>query len=763
MANKTDNPSIPPSSGFDEFVEDQGIDLRQYWRVVLRYKWGILGLVTAVGLFTTVWVQSLQPVYRSTATLLIGGNETVTVSKQEDATGWGDKERFLSTQYELLKSREVARAVVEQLGPNKDAIVDSLTKQPSSGFNWRDWIPQSWLKPAGLTQMPIATSDPDKVLLGWLRGGLDVQPVRDTSMVKVSFESIDPRLAARVANAFTRAYIDSNLKQRVASTTEASAWLQEQLKKSQQQVLKSVEQLEQYRKKAGLVDVEGMHSIQTEQLKDRAADLSEAHRVRSEAESLYRRAESLRKTGQMDALPGVLSNPLIQRLREQEQELERQIRSDSERFQGNYPGLDDSRSNLQAVRDQINEALKKIVDGYKTNYEIARANEARLQAEVRKLEANVQELSRKQSDAQAMEQAVTTNRQSYDAFLNQLMETSTRRADTVSMVARVVDPAQPEFTPVEPNKRRIVMMSLILSLMGGLGIALMLDKFDNTLKSREDVDERLGIPVLGELVLLKGKRPDGKSFNPAMEFQDQPTSSFAESIRTIRTGVALSGLDQSHQTLVVTSTLSGEGKSTVAVNLALALGHLGKVLLIDADLRRPSLARQFGLDTRTKGLTDLVGGTAKATECIRALPDTDIHVLFAGSTVPPDPLKILSSERFSQMLAKAATSFDTVVIDSAPLELVSDARVLATKATGIVYVIRAGETPHQAVRQGLSTLSDTGTALLGAVLNQIDPHEAHAYGKYKYGYSRYGRYGPYSYGQGPQPEKPDNPKIHRVA
>jgi Mrp family chromosome partitioning ATPase len=152
-------------------------------------------------------------------------------------------------------------------------------------------------------------------------------------------------------------------------------------------------------------------------------------------------------------------------------------------------------------------------------------------------------------------------------------------------------------------------------------------------------------------------------------------------------------------------------------------------------------------------LTDLVAGTANATEYISKVPG-DIHVLCAGSTVPPDPLKILSSERFAKLLAKAADSFDTVVIDSAPVELVSDARVLAARASGIIYVIKADATPHQAAREGLSALSDSGTALLGAVLNQINPREAHSYGKHKYGYSRYGNYGPYSYGHGPTPASP---------
>ena len=587
----------------------------------------------------------------------------------------------------------------------------------------------------------------------WLREGLSVAPVRDTTMVKVSFETTEPKLAARVANAFTKAYIDDNLKQRVESSTEASQWLEQQLEKSQQHVMKSADTLQEYREKAGLTDLEGMQDIQSEQLKDRAADLSEARRVSSELESLYRRAERLQEMGQMDSIPEVLENPRIQRLRDEEQELERQIRTDTARYQGDYPGLDDSRINLQHVRDQIDKEQRKLVEGFRTNYEIAEANQRRLQREVRQLEASVQELSRKQVEAKALERTVETNSQSYEAFLNQLMETRTRSADTVSMIARVIDAAVPVSTPVKPNKKRMLMIGMLLALLGGVGIALMVDKFDNTLKSREDVQERLGVPVLGELVMLKGKRDDGKPYMPHTQFTDQPTSSFAESVRTIRTGVVLSGLDLSHQTLIVTSTLAGEGKSTVSINLTQALGQLGTVLLIEADLRRPSLAKQLGLDSKGPGLTDLVAGTATVEQCVHKMFG-GVRVMFAGSTVPPDPIKILSSKRFADVLAKAATTFDTVVIDSAPVELVSDARILASKSTGIVYVVKADSTPHQAVHQGLAALIDTGTPLLGVVLNQIDPDMAHAYGKYKYGYSRYGSYNHYSYGQGPTSANP---------
>jgi len=754
------NSSASSVGGIDESAQDEGIDLGNYWRVFLRYKWAILGLVFAVGFITTVWSYSLQPVYRSTATLLIGGNETVTVSSNSSSQSWVDTGKFFGTQYELLKSRKVARMVLEKLETDRAVILGHVEADSQSGFGWRNWIPRSWLGVADSVDPRVAESDPDKALLNWLRHGLEVVPVRETSLVQVSFEAPEPKLAARITNAYTGAYLDYNLRQRIESTTEASQWLEGQLAKAEEQVMKSAETLRQFREDAGLADVAGMQNVQTGLLKDRAASLSAARLASSEAEGLYLRAVRLQKEGQMDNIPEVLENGRIQRLRDEEELLEREIRSDSERYQGDYPELDDSRNNLRATRKQINEALNKIVEGFKTDFEIARDNEMRLETHVRALEGDIQMLGHKQVEARALERTVETNRLAYDALLNQLMETRTRSADTVSMIARILDPAEAVFTPVKPNKPLLLMISLILALMVGVGIALMRDKLDNTLKSSEDVQDRLGVPVLGELMMLKGKRDDGALFAPHTQFLDEPTSSFAESIRTIRTGVVLSSLDQSHQTLVVTSTVNGEGKSTVAFNLALALGQLGKVLLIDADLRNSTLATLFGLDPGTPGLTDLVSGAVTVEECIRKNPE-DVDVLFAGSTVPPDPLKILSSERFSKLLEKAAADYDMVVIDSAPVQLVSDARVLATRATGVVYVAKADATAYQVVRYGLDALIDTGTPLLGVVLNQINPDTAHAYGKFRHGYSRYGGYGHYSYGHDPRSaESPVN--IHKA-
>lgn len=397
------------------------------------------------------------------------------------------------------------------------------------------------------------------------------------------------------------------------------------------------------------------------------------------------------------------------------------------------------------MREQRQQALAQIVEGLRTNYEVAQTNEERLQAEVQHLEEKVQKLNHKEIQAAALEQVVMTNRQSYDAFLRRFMDINTQHEDTVSLVAKIVDAAVAAQTPFKPNKRRIVTVAVILTLMGGVGLAFLLERLDNRLKNREDVEEQLGVPVLGELQELQHKGPENGAVTPELTYLEEPKSTFAEAVRSIRTGIMLSALDKPQQVLVVTSTTLREGKTTVALNLALALGQLRNVLLIDADLRRPALAKLWGLEQAEAGLAELIAGTAKVSECVHRVTG-DIHVLPAGKALPQDPLKILSSERFAEVLKKTAQAYDTVVVDSAPVELVSDAKVLAAQASGVLYVIKADDTPYQAVCQGLRNLGQAGAPLLGTVLNRLDPKEATGYARYGR-YSRYYAYGRYGYSE----------------
>lgn len=713
---------------------EYNVKLRHYWYILDKHKWAIAGLVFAAGLLATVLVYSMQPIYRSTATLLIGGSEHLLDTGNDfESRNWAAQEQFFTTQIELLKSREIAVTALDRLDLSNKPDLNPLQDKDPSSPGWWQWLPASWVEAIETKRSPVVEFDPQSRLLEWLNNNLYITPVRDTTMVKLSFESPHSQVAAMAANAVSEAYIDNDLKRRTTSTEEASDWLKTQLEKAQQNLVNAVETLQHYRQSQGLIAVKGMESVYAEQLKILASEISKTHKRRMEAENIYLKSRRLNTSDRFDSLPVVFNNPWLQRLKQQEEELESQIQLDSDRFQGVYPGSDEAQQKLKTLQTQINAAVDQIVVGLKTDYEVAVANERRLQARVNELEKKVQGLSSKEYQAESLAQVVANYQQSYDTLLAKMVEITNRGSDTISLIARIVDIAVPQLRAEKPKKLRIIGVSIVLSLFAGIGLAVMLDRLDNTIKNREEVEDRLKLPVLGELAQIKGEA-GGKHSNTATEFRDNPKSVFAEAIRTIRTGVALSALDNpKKQVLVVTSTVSGEGKSTTALNLAFALGGLGNVLLIDADLRRPSLAKNLGLDSNSKGLTDLVQGTDKVSECIHHVSG-DIHVLPAGSTPPSDPLVALASERFSELIKKVSTAYDTVIIDSAPIELVSDAQVLATHASGLIYIIKAGVTPYHAIRQGINSLTQRDIPILGIVLNHIENPNAQLYVKHKYGY-----------------------------
>jgi succinoglycan biosynthesis transport protein ExoP len=582
-------------------------------------------------------------------------------------------------------------------------------------------------------------------MLRWLYAGLRVEPVRDTSMIKVNFDATNPQLAARVANAVAEAYIATHLQQRREYAEQASEWLRIKLEKAQQAVLDAIDKLQRYRDQVGVVSADGMQSVFAEQLRVLSAQLAEARRARMQNENVYRRAVELKREGELGSMQRILSDPRVTQLTDQEQELERRIRLDSERYRETFPGLDRRQETLDAVREQREKAYTQILDALKGEYEVATANEQRLEKEVRELEARVQALNQKESKGAALEQLVQTNRQSSEAFLRRLADMSTRQDDTVSLVAHIIDRAVPVLTPVKPNKRRIVTLAVLLTLMGGIASAFLLERLDNTLKSREEIEERLGLRVLGELTAVKIKDDKGQGTPAAQLFCKEPSSRFAEDVRSIRAAVALSGLREDQQVLLLTSTTTGEGKTTVAVNLAQALAQLRNVLLVDADLRQPSLAKILGLAPGAPGLVQLITESAKVSECVHPVPG-DFHLLSAGSAQLSDPLKLLSSKRFAEVLQRTAVAYDTVILDAPSMESVSDAKILAAQSSGVVFVVKANDTPYPAAQQSVKALREVGTPLIGAVLNQVDGKRASSYGRYgKYGgyglYHRYARYG----------------------
>lgn len=635
------------------------IDLRQYWRIVMRYKWGILGLAFAITILSLLIVFSIQPIYRGTTTLLIEQKQAKVVTIQEVYDMDSSNKEYLQTQFEILKSRELATRVVTAL--NLQTHPDFLPKD-DDGFsiNWRDWIP------AGHAENPLPTEEEKLAqVVDLFMTKLFIEPVRNTQLVNISFESPDPRLAAKVSNAMAKAYIDSQMEAKVAMTEQAASWLTERLGSLKITLEKSEQNLQAYREKNDLVDAGtqdsgvsgGVLALSAKQLQDITERVIAAQFKLSEI---------------------------------------------AQRYGPKHPEY------MQAQLDlsEAEQALK-----------IARQNAL--------------QVSRKQFGLQELMREADTNRNLYDTFFKRIKEANeTRQLETPN--ARVIDPAVVPRIPVKPRKGLTVALAFVLSLMLGVMLAFLLDYLDSTFKGPEDVETRLGVSMLGLLPIVSVKHAPlpGKPL-----FLEPNQQGFAEAVRTVRTGVVLSGLDTDHQVVVVTSSVPGEGKTTNSISLALAMGQMEKVLLIDADMRRPTVAKVMGIPGSSPGLSNLVAGSAELEQCIHYFKDGNIDILPAG-LIPPNPLELLSSRRFREVLQQLAEKYDRVIIDSAPTLAVSDALVLSTLASAVIYVVKSDSTAFHSARTGIQRLQRVNAPLIGVVLNQVNLTKANKYGGY-YGYYDY--------------------------
>lgn len=731
---------------FDNPLPVETLDLVEYWRSIAKRKWSILGLVLLVALLTTLVVFSLRPSYRSTTTLLIEQGKSKVVSIEEVYNGMGGNREYYQTQVEILKSNELSRKVIQKLELTKH--VDFDMRQDSA----QPWWPTQWFK----SKVPFNDDDVLKTALKRLGDDLQIQPVRNSQLVQISFTAYDRELSAKVPNMLAELYIESDLEARVAMTQKASAWLTERMGDLRKKLESSEKSLQDYRERERIVDAKGLVlSGASRALEDATSNLVSVRAKRAEAEALYNQVQSVkmgRATGGYESIPAVLRHPTVQRLKESEGDAERKLADASKRYGPEHPKMLQANAELAAARENVKRQIESVVSGVTKEYEIAKANEQAIERALGQSKAEIQGLNRKEFQLGVLEREAQANKQLFDMFGNRAKETNVG-GELQSTVARVIDPATVPNYAYAPKKPQIVGIAAVIALLIGMMLSLLLDRLSNTINTAGEVESRLGLPMLGYLQKITGLNK--KSTKSEMAFLTDNQSMFSESIRTLRTSVLMSALDTPKKVIVITSSVPEEGKTTVSFNLACALAQVKRVLLIDADLRRPKIGRLIGREKDAPGLSHLVSGVATASECVVKHEQGGFHILTAGF-VPPNPLELLSSEKFAEMLEKLRDTFDVVLIDSPPVQLVSDAVVLSQLASTVIYVVKADSTPYPLARSGIRRLAMGNAPLLGVVLNQLDLERAEKYyGEYS-GYGRYSGYGGnkgHAYGYQPKTAK----------
>lgn len=708
------------------------IDLTHYWQVIRRNLKSIM-LLSAIATLVTILVAFvITPVYSASVTILIESEKAKVLSIEEMYGLDTGSDEYLQTQFEILKSRELARRVTEELNLIEVAEFNPYHLANKKSFDVKAMI-------LGENEPPT-DAEVLKATVKAFWEAVEVSPVRKTQLVKVSVQSQSPELSQRAANAMAVGYIESQLEAKVGLTQQAAGWLSDRLGGLKDKLDKSERELQDYREANGLLDVQGVNTLVAKEIDQITEQLIDARARRLELRGTYEQLQRLEdKTFEsLSSLPTILNNPLVVKLRESETEVELKVSEQSKRYGPLHPRMIAAESDLEAVRDSMLTQMMRIASGIENDFIVAKSKEQSLQEALNSSKVEVRELNRTEFALSEHLREVRANRQLYDTFFNRISETAAT-GDLQTANARIVDPAILPDEPIKPNKKLMVLLALVVSGMFGVALAFLLDILDSTIKNSDDVDRKLNTPMLGLLPLIGTRKNIAKSELLVRAFVDDEQHGFREAVRTVRTGLTLASMAEPAQVILFTSSVPGEGKTTSSSNIAEAFGQMEKVLLIDCDMRRPSVAKKFGLPSNRPGLSNAVAYPDTLGECIQAVPELGIDVISAGP-IPPNPLELLASKNFKLIIEQLRGRYQRIIIDSAPIHAVSDALYLSTIADGVVYIVKADSTSDKLANKGLERLNDHNARVLGVVLNQVDvKREA----KYAEGYAGY--YDSYGY------------------
>jgi capsular exopolysaccharide synthesis family protein len=725
---------------------EEVIDLGKYLQL-LKKNWlkiSMFSLVTTV--LTILVVFSLTPKYVATATLLIESEQKKAVSIEEVVGIDSSQKEYYLTQFEILKSNQIAERVIDKLGlANKLEFNASLSTEPSLKEQLVESVKALPLFDAYRDTTPVSEEDVQEAVrqkvLDAFQERLTISPIRKTQLVHISFESEDPKLAAEIANAVGEAYINENLEASLGATKQASHWISSRLAELKEQLKDSETALTDFLAKEKLVDDSGVEGGIDAQARATISSLSkrltEITDRRIEIESSYSTLRSAQGKTQeaFITIPLVSKHPQVLALKEQKILADKELSELAKRYGPAHEDMKAANAKVRSINSQIESVVKELVNGIDQELKSVMQQERLLKAELKSNKDAYQTISVKKRQFEALKREVKTNRDVFNLFLSRQKETSAT-SDFAAESARFTDYAMTPQQAAAPQKGLIVALSLVASLGFAVVMVFLLDGLRNTVESVKKFEERFGLIPLGGLPKVTLKKYKKIDLDKALFF-DKDANAFSESIRSIRTALTLSKMQSGSKRLAITSSLPGEGKTTTSINLAMAYAQVERTLLIDADLRKPAVSERFGLKKFQQGITNhLLMGDALE-NCLYKDEQSGLTILPAGM-LTPNPQELLTSDAFAQMLDKLESQFDRIIIDTPPTLPVADSLIISRLVGAVTVVVKANGTRLASVRNTLGRFMTHNIKIDGVVINQITEKAL----KSEYGYGGYyGSYG----------------------
>src|SRR5580700_1718375 len=716
-------------------------DLLAWWRVIRKRRWTVLTAFSV--LFAAVLVGSIKekPVYQAKALIEIDKENPSVANPQELFLLDEVSDAYLETQYKVLTSDDLAERVIHQLGLDRQA--EFLPSTLACPWTMTASAAAEFPPPPPKDSAAVPDLSVRETVLTRFRSRLDIRPILRSRVVEIRFDSQAPELAARTVNAVAENYIQKNLEARWDAAQKASEWLSQQLRDLKAKLENSEDDLQKYAADNGLLFLEtekgDAESIVNQSVREVQEELTRAQADRMEKESIFRLVQS----GEYGSLPGVLDNKLLQDLTFRLADLQREQAQLATTFTDNYPKVKQTQSQIAEIQSSLERERWRAAQKISNDYFAALRGEKLVREAFAEKLAEANQIAEKSVQYGILSWEVDTNKGLYEGLLERLKEAGVSAGLKASNI-RIVDPGTTPYRPIAPNYPLGLGLAAFLGLGLGICMAFLKEHLDQTIRYSQDVFHFLGVPVLGFIPSMSarnGKKLKGITaadrefiFGPANSrtapgdalIEDRPRndlgihkgSAFSEAFRELRTSVILSASGRLANSILVTSAQPGEGKTTVAVNLAFSLAQLGQpVLLVDADMRRPSIQKYF--PQKGSKLSSYLGGQGAWQQMVYPTSISRLNILHCGP-IPENPSELLSSDRMRALIQESMTTYRFVILDSPPLLNRADSRILGSMVGATLLVVKGGETPRQVVQYAESQARSVGANLIGVVLNNLD-------------------------------------------
>jgi polysaccharide biosynthesis transport protein len=692
--------------------------------------------VAFVLVVTTMMVQTYStiPVYQAFSKVQIQDERTTQVGNlnANDPAFWQDAEPYYRTQYEVIRSRGLARRVVRKINlqanplfngtapPPRDPV--SLARQARASAS--TWARSLISNPPPVVAPPAPDESAQEAgLISALLGGLQVIPETSTRLVKIQYLHSNPQFAALAANAIAEEYAQQNIDLRLANTEKTLAWLNEELKRYETQLSQSEAALTQYRESNNAGSLDEKQNLVMSRLNQLNDIVTRAQNERVSKQAIYEQLKGADPNSDaIDNFPIIGSNTGVVDAKSNLATLTLEQTSLASRYGPDHPKMVDIKSRVDNAKRRLVAERTKVVENIRNEYSALLSQERSFAAQLQDQKAAANDLDKKGGDYNILKRKADSERAVYQTLLTQAKElavVANSRANNV----QVMDKAEVPGAPILPNPRKDWITALLAGVTIAFGLAFGIEYLDDTVKTPEDITRRLKLPLLGLVPAVRGDRV------PVLT--EPVPHDFGEAFRSLRTSLVFTSGAQSTRMIAVTSSQPLEGKTTTACNLAMALALGGsRVLLIDADMRRPGLHKTMGLQNGT-GLSHLLVGQARVRDAVQRTSEPNLVAITAGRT-PPNPSELLSSERMNNLLTNLGSGpFDWVIIDTPPVLAVTDAVILAGRVSGVVFVVGSEMTRRAHAERALETLQSGHPKSVTVVLNRVD------FNRNKYYYSRY--------------------------